>query len=161
MRIFLDFEFFENGRTIAPISVGLIGDGRSMYREFCGAGELANATPWLSEHVAPHLSLKETKSADVIAREIVDFVGEAPEFWGYFCSYDWVLLCQLYGPMIALPQGWPMRCRDVEQMRVALNERRDGLGLPPIVLPQQKHGHHNALADALWAKSSHRYLLGR
>lgn len=49
-------------------------------------------------------------------------------------------LCQLYGPMIDLPKGWPMYCRDLKQL---LDDR----GNPKMPKPLKEH---NALSDAQW-----------
>lgn len=64
-----------------------------------------------------------------------------PEFWAYYGDYDWVALCQLFGTMMDLPQGWPKYCRDLKQWC-------DELGNPR--LPTQGEGEHHALADARW-----------
>lgn len=31
----------------------------------------------------------------------------APEFYGYYCDYDWVVFCWLFGKMIDLPKDFP------------------------------------------------------
>lgn len=72
-----------------------------------------------------------------------------PEFWGYYASYDWVVLCQLFGKMIDLPKSFPMYCRDIKQFC-------DDLGNPQ--LPKQTEGEHNALADAQWNKLAWEFL---
>lgn len=79
----------------------------------------------------------------LIASEIVDFVaqnsGSRPiEFWADYGSYDWVVLCQLFGRMIDLPKGWPMYINDLQQHAKFLN----------YTLPTQGEGLHNALDDA-------------
>jgi hypothetical protein len=74
-----------------------------------------------------------------IAREIVDFVGPSPEFWAWYADYDWVALCQLYGTMMDLPDGWPMYCRDYKQVA---DERGTDVSQPDSA--------HNALGDAQW-----------
>jgi hypothetical protein len=57
-----------------------------------------------------------------ISEDIKDFIGsyrddfEEPEFYGYFCGYDWVCFCWLFGKMIDLPEGFPMYCRDLKQV---------------------------------------------
>ena len=38
-----------------------------------------------------------------------------PEFYGYYCDYDWVVFCWLFGKMINLPAGFPMYCIDLKQ----------------------------------------------
>jgi len=75
--------------------------------------------------------------------------GEKPEFWAYYADYDWVVFCQLFGTMMDLPDGFPMYCRDIKQLC-------DELGNPD--LPTQGKGEHNALADALWNKSTYEFL---
>lgn len=72
-----------------------------------------------------------------------------PEFWGYYADYDWVALCQLFGPMIALPKGFPMYCRDLKQLS-------DDTKAPEFKSPE---GEHNALTDAIWNKKFHEYLI--
>jgi hypothetical protein len=73
-----------------------------------------------------------------------------PEFWGYYADYDWVAVAQLFGPMIDLPKGWPMFCRDIRQFA-------HHLGNPE--LPNQGKDEHNALDDARWNKAAHEYLV--
>lgn len=38
------------------------------------------------------------------------------EFYGYFCDYDWVVFCSLFGTMDKLPNGFPYYCHDLKQM---------------------------------------------
>ncbi len=85
----------------------------------------------------------------MIARDLIEFMGDEPEIWGYYADYDWVVLCQLFGTMMQLPKGWPMYCRDVKQFC-------DWLGNPK--LPKQKGAEHNALADAAWTKEAWEFL---
>lgn len=85
------------------------------------------------------------------ALEIFGFADfEEPEIWAYYADYDWVVLCQLWGTMMDLPQGFPRYCRDIKQ-------ECDRLGNPQ--LPIQKNKHH-ALADARWNKKAWAYLQG-
>lgn len=144
MRIFFDTEFIEDGRTIDLISIGMIADdGREYYAEFLEC-ETGRASPWVRQHVLPKLC-GPIKPRRVIAAEIVEFVGDEPEFWAYFADYDWVALCQLYGTMMQLPRGWPKYCLDLKQM---VHE----LGNPS--LQRQEGGDHNALADARWVRDT-------
>ncbi len=73
-----------------------------------------------------------------------------PEFWGYYCDYDWVAFCQLFGSMIGLPKGFPMYCRDLKQVL-------DDNGNPNM---PKLAGEHSALNDALWNKMIYGILLG-
>jgi hypothetical protein len=69
---------------------------------------------------------KYGKTNKQIAEEIKDFVYKSsecsnniklwgkqiqPEFYGYYCDYDWVVFCWLFGKMIDLP----MYCIDLKQ----------------------------------------------
>ena len=90
-----------------------------------------------------------------IEEKVVKFCSETsdkPEFWGYYADYDWVVFCQLFGPMIELPKGFPMYCRDVKQLADELGD---------IQLPKPDVEVHHALVDAMWVKEAHRFLLAR
>lgn len=143
MKIWFDTEFYEDGRTIELISIGMVReDGQTLYRETYSAGDLCTKSDWLIKNVLPHLKFKPTLRND-IATEIKAFAGFKPEFWAYYADYDWIVLCQLYGRMIDLPDTWPMYCRDVKQLC-------DSIGSPR--LPEQQSQEHNALADAQWTR---------
>lgn len=149
MRFWFDTEFFEDGRFIDLISIGVVSeDGRTYYAETWMCGETARKSDWLRDNVLPHLKGKE-KYRSQIASELVEFMGKKPEIWAYYADYDWVVLCQLFGNMIDLPKGWPMYCRDVKQLC-------DSLGNPK--LPKQESAEHDALADALWTKQAWEFL---
>ncbi len=153
MRFWFDTEFYEDARTIQLISIGIVAeDGSYYYAETKDARSLANRTQWLAENVAPHLDSIFTKERWHIAEDIVDFVGENPEFWAYYANYDWVVLCKLFGRMVDLPEGWPMYCRDVKQFA-------DSLGNPE--LPKQTTTKHHALADARWTREAWQFLSSR
>jgi hypothetical protein len=148
MRIFFDTEFIEDGHTIDLISIGMVTeDGVELYGESSEC-DLSRANDWVKANVLPHLRGGPTRILrSSIAAGIVAFVkaacnGEKPEFWGYYADYDWVALCQLYGPMINLPKGWPMYCRDIKQLC-------DTLGDPKLEKPEKEH---DALEDARWNK---------
>lgn len=142
MRITLDTEFFENGRTIELISIGLVReDGETYYAEVQGAGLLCQQSDWLMENVYPHLT-GPRKAKSQIAMDIVEFVDIDPEFWAWYASCDWIVLCQLYGRMIDLPPTWPMFCRDFRQVV----DRSD---MPSHDVELDGPQHH-ALSDAKW-----------
>jgi len=151
MKIWFDTEFIEDGKTIDMISLGAIReDGRTYYVENSGC-DLNRASDWVKQNVFPQLRGGDWLLPRLsIAREFREFVGEKPEFWGYYADYDWVVLCQLYGTMMDLPKGWPMYCRDIKQLC-------DSLGNPK--LPEQGKGEHHALADARWNKLAYEFLV--
>jgi len=162
VRIFYDTEFLEDGNTIALISIGLIAeDGRQLYlvnrdmpirRIKKHSWLMANVVPslpkaygerrltmpkrWLFDYTNPAV-----KHRPRIADEVAAFIQATPDpqLWAWYGAYDHVALCQLWGPMMALPDGVPMFTNDLKQEAVRL-------GNPE--LPEQPDGVHNALADA-------------
>jgi hypothetical protein len=149
-RIWFDTEFIEDGTTIDLISIGMVrSDGATYYAE-TDQWIPGKASQWVRDNVIVHLKGGDSiKSRDVIAREIVEFAGEKPEFWAYYADYDWVALCQLFGTMMQLPDGWPMFCRDIKQWAVDVGNPK---------LPEQTSTEHHALADALWNKEAWDFL---
>lgn len=143
MKFFIDTEFVEDGATIELISIAIVSDDDRTYCAINSGFDQAKAAnhPFVNEHVLPHVmkaGAASWKPKYIIAREIKEFVGDNPEFWGDYASYDWVALCQLYGPMVALPAGWPFFIRDVQQFRTMY-------GLPEF---EDYAGEHDALEDA-------------
>jgi hypothetical protein len=155
MRFYLDTEFIERGyERIELISIGVVAeDGREFYAVLSDGWDESHASDWVRAHVLPNLAAPKEQwlPRAEVARQLIKFVGNMPEFWGYFADYDWVLVCQLFGRMIDLPNGWPMFCRDLEQMWSSLHPR-------PAKPPSDEL--HNALGDARWMRSFHAALLG-
>lgn len=142
MRFWFDTEFIEDGKIIDLISIGIVSeDGKEYYAEFEEA-DYSKADPWLHENVIKHLK-GPCLTREVIKQQILEFVGEQPEFWAYYADYDWVALCQLFGRMTDLPKTWPMFCMDVKQYAVSL-------GNPEFNVTNDQE--HHALADAKWTK---------
>ena len=173
MKYFIDSEFHENGVTIDFVSIGICAeDGRSYYAissEF--DIDALKANPWLLENVWPHIrddvENGNTKPKKQIAREIIEFcnishdvraeysgtipyVIQGPEFWAHYGAYDWIVMCQIHGRMIDLPNGWPMFCMDLEQYKKQLGV----LSVPTHTIGDK----HNALADAEQLKLDWEYL---
>lgn len=165
-RYWYDTEFLENGSTIELISIGIVSDdGREYYAVNRDAPwKRIYKHAWLMENVVTslpqirgdrrnHVSARRNPAAlDFDAHEMRDrqqIAGEvrrfmlggpsAPELWAWFGSYDHVVLCQLWGTMMDLPDGMPMWTNDLQQ-------EVHRLGNPE--LPEQESGQHNALADA-------------
>jgi hypothetical protein len=152
-KIWFDFEFIEDGKTIDPISIGMIrDDGKTYYAEFSDC-DLSRCDDWLRKNVVPKLerTVKVMKPKNAIKQEIIDFVGPDPEFWAYYAAYDWVALCQLYGRMMDLPEGWPMLCRDVKVFQLDKGH---------IEMPgQDPETEHHALHDAIWTRQAYQSIL--
>lgn len=168
MRVYHDWEFLEDGRTIAPISVGMVReDGTEYYAVNRDMPHRRIAKHrWLVENVVPGLPRlhgdarlhyagrrsnplaldwrhPHLKRRSQLAAEVREFLLDTPdlELWGWYSAYDHVCLAWLYGPMSDLPPGVPMWTNDLRQEALRL-------GLSDADMPQQPSGHHNALADA-------------
>lgn len=156
MKIFLDTEFIEDGKTIDLLSLALVAeDGRELYVVNTDA-KLEQANEWVKLNVIPQLYKNiepitiHATSHNKIKDFVLDFVGNTrPEFWGYYADYDWVVFCQLFGPMITLPKNFPMYCNDIKQLCKSL-------GNPNLRQPVKDE--HHALADARWNKTSFEFL---
>lgn len=168
MRYFLDTEFIESGRErpLELISIGIVGDdGSEFYAENTDC-DLSRANEWVTKNVIPHLGSRAGFYGDPsgIAEQIMMFIPpcitaslagyHAPEFWGYFADYDWVLFCQLFGTMVSLPHGYPQCCLDVLQLSLHMD-------VPRNRFPKQTGTEHNALDDARWTKEVHDFLTRR
>lgn len=158
-RYFYDTEFLEDGRTIELISIGIVtDDGREYYAV---NSEMPTQRivedKWLCKNVWPSLPVQMNgatatiwldktsplvKPKWVIANEVREFIlagsGDV-ELWADYAAYDHVVLAQLFGKMIHLPNGIPMFTHDLQQL----------LGhYPNYEIPEQTAGQHNALEDA-------------
>jgi hypothetical protein len=168
MRYFIDTEFEENGRTIIPISLGIVAeDGRELYlinREYMQSyhdgepywwkDESSVLTPWLCENVCDKISQKDIdrygQDYEAWGPIVHDFISNkgkirsrnAVELWGYYAAYDHVTLAQIWGPMIALPEPIPMFTHEIMQLK-----KKQPYPDRPSSLPE-----HNALYDAKYQK---------
>ncbi len=159
MNYYLDTEFYEDGRAIELISIGIVcEDGREFYRVVSRADETCKKSEWLVANVLPHLPPKSSpawRARETIARDLSEFVlpspreGSKPAFWGYYSSYDWVVLCQLFGTMMDLPKHFPRFCMDLKQLSVSVGSPKH---------PPQLEGEHDALCDARWNQELHAFL---
>jgi hypothetical protein len=157
VRFWFDTEFIENGpdSPVVPLSIGIVADDGRRYYAINRDADWTVANVWVQTNVIPYLEPaseeKFYRHRGEIAEEIEEFVGDKPEFWGYYCDYDWVVLCQLYGTMVDLPKGWPMFCLDVKQLAWMLGN--------PKLPKQDPDAEHQALNDALWTKAAWEFLL--
>lgn len=145
MKYFYDSEFIEDGTTIELVSIGIVGeDGREFYAvstEF----DPARAGSWVRANVLPKLpppASKSWRSRAAIRDGVLEFLTAGPgdiELWAWVAAYDHVALCQLWGPMTALPRSMPRFTRELKQLW-------DEEGRP--ALPPAPSDAHDALADA-------------
>lgn len=154
MRFFLDTEFIERGRQfpIEMISIGVVAEDRRTFYRVSADFNPMNAGDWVVKNVFPRIAGMTRSPMEVIAAELWAFVSEGgsekPEFWGYYCDYDWVVMCQMFGSMVELPTGWPMYCNDLKQWAMSRGNPR---------LPKNS-GEHDALEDARWVKRAYEFL---
>lgn len=92
------------------------------------------------------------RTRDQIRDEVAAFCDPkqygTPEMWGWCAAYDFVALCQLFGTMMDLPQGYPHYIRDVQylldEMSIADCSLEAMLPVPGTA--------HNALDDARYIR---------
>lgn len=171
-KIYHDWEFLEDGSTIVPISVGMVTDAGDEYYAVFGDMPWGRVCQyqWLRDNVVPHLPLAGNRGRDkvpvldrlhpavkdrqTIRNEVQGFIlsHPRPQMWGWYSDFDQVALAWLFGRMVDLPRGVPMRTNDVQQ-------EADRLGVTDDQLPQQGGGVHDALADARHARVVHDFLI--
>lgn len=148
-----DWEFFEDGKIIRPISCGFVKDtGEQYYAIFEDAGYWSLKTKWLAENVYPNIAEdlnKKTafvKPKDQIKSEIIEFIRDVmdrPSLWAWYGAYDHVVMAQtIGGRMIDLPDGIPMFTNDIKTLDT-LNNDTTALGVV-------NHLPHHALSDAIY-----------
>jgi hypothetical protein len=157
VRYFYDTEFIEDGRTIELISIGVVAeDGREFYAvsaEF----DPQTAGPWVRSNVLPKLpspASKAWRSRAAIRDSLFEFLtadGGDVELWAWVAAYDHVVLCQLWGPMTALPRQLPRYTRELKQVW-------EQAGRP--ALPPAPSDAHDALADARHNLAKYRAITG-
>lgn len=160
-RFFFDTEFIEDGKTIELISIGCVAeDYRDPYYACCLDTDLSRASPWVREHVIPHLppySDPAWRTKAQIREDLLTYWFGSPqlarvkgmrdlEFWTYYGDYDWVVLCQLWGRMIDLPPGMPRFAMDLKMLSRLMGD---------VDLPKQTDQEHVAINDAMWVRDTY------
>lgn len=169
-RFYYDTEFHERGPEfpIDLISIGAISEyGQSYYAvnaEF--DFEAAQENSWLDENVLrfiptdmgrldlshPKVKPRSEIKADLERLFEPKIVLDKTELWAYYADYDHVLLSQIFGRMIDLPDYIPMYTRDIKQ-------EVDRLGIDPKSLPViSPHLEHHALNDAIHDMTTHYFV---
>lgn len=200
--------FGKRRHHIDLISIGVVREDGESYYAICSDYEYKDADEWVKKNVILPMYLDTVfgdarnhydasnfhkiygKKKSVIVQELLEFFGcwrdvhfwrasKEVEIYGYYADYDWVLFCSLFGRMIDLPKGFPMYCKDLNQM---VDEKAESLitkgkgthsegnkwyaenmgealsyikALPNY--PKQEK-EHNALEDAKWNKKLHEFL---
>lgn len=165
MRIFYDTEFLERNGRVFPISIGIAAEQPNSFGEASYYAVIADAQweiiiedAWIRENVIPNLGPDDAfKPRWQIGREIQNFIAsygdkrEDHELWAYYAAYDHVVLSQIYGRMIDIPEPIPMHTNDI--MTIA-----DVLGLPD---PKLDTSSHHALEDARKVRDAYRNLTAK
>ncbi len=174
MRWAFDTEFnCSDNKTIDLISIAFVSDTGLEYYAVSQEFDLSRCTTWLHDNVLLQLPKIDSgwkigppggfrspnpnriwKPRVEIANDIrllLTGQKEKIELWAYFCSYDFVALCELFGGMMNLPPGVPQHCMDLRQ-------RMTDLGINKSDLPSQKQGLHDALEDARWNMECLKFL---
>jgi hypothetical protein len=171
VRVYFDTEFVDDGKTIEFISIGMIREDGKTYYAVTNNGVTINKAvkhDWLRKNVVNQLPItlgtgngwdwnfdhedhKSVKSRTEIAADIKKFLGEVTnlELWAWYAAYDHVVLAQIFGTMLQLPNGVPMWTNDLRQ-------ELHRLGNPRYI--EQVEGAHNALEDAKWNRQLGMYL---
>jgi hypothetical protein len=158
LRYFMDTEFYEDGRTIDLISIGVVCSNGTRYYAESSEARHDLVSPWVRDNVLPHLKGPGTVhwlDRARIAEDLADYIRpehgkKHAEVWGYYADYDWVVLCQLFGAMMSLPRHFPMFCLDPKQLSMSKGDPKH---------PEQKSAEHNALNDAEWNRDLYDFLM--
>jgi hypothetical protein len=137
--------------NVWPLLPKIHGDARNHIRARGWFGRPRARHKILSDLFNPFAD--EVKYRDTIRAEVGAFIAttDDPQLWSWYGAYDHVVLCQLFGRMIQLPDRVPMWTNDLRQEQVRL-------GVPDEQMPKQAAGRHNALADAKYHREMGRFL---
>lgn len=156
MRFFYDTEFYEDGKQIHLISFGIVAeDGREFYQENGDFDwKIVPSDHWLQKNVRPHLDpylygMRKDHMAEHIESFLTGKGRYNNELWGYYADYDHVVLAQLFGRMVDMPEGIPFYTLDLKQEAVRLGSPK---------LPEQASSEHHALNDARWNRDVYKFL---
>lgn len=148
-RFLYDTEFIERTSGghmwLDLVSIGIVSeDGAREYYAVSSEFDPAYAVTWVRRNVLDKLPAPSDpawRPRDRIRDEVAAFLTAdgSPELWAWYAAYDHVVLCQLFGPMTALPAPLPRFTRDLRQLW-------EEVGSPPLPAPPRDA--HDALADA-------------
>ena len=111
-------------------------------------------------------SIKQTgncHTASQLTQEGVDTIRKGyvePQFYGYYCDYDWVVFCWLFGKMMNLPKGFPYYCIDLKQIldEQCIKLKETAKTIKELNGYPKQTNEHNALADARWNFELYKFL---
>jgi hypothetical protein len=136
MRYFIDSKFIDDGKTIELISIAVVAENGREFLRYNDDFQEERAMEWVCVNALPYLPQRPLfsegsaktglwRSPLEIGIELLEFIGSdpEPEFWANVAAHNWVAVCQLYGPLAALPKGWPVFCQSVQQLRAYLDHQ--------------------------------------
>jgi len=162
-RYFIDTEFIESGKCIEPLSICLIKENKKTgkvedkYYAINIDCDISITNDWVKENVLKHLPKVSSplyKSKEKIAGDLISFTKEDNlfEMWGWFPTYDWVVIKNIFGSIYSLPNNFPNKIYCLRQWLYHL-------GLRFNILPKKdKSKVHSAEYDAEWARRTFRIL---
>lgn len=167
MRVFFDCEFTGLHKQTSLISLGCVTeDGRQFYAELIDYDQ-DQVDEWIKENVISKLHLRDLQNSEygfedhskfprlIEAKGPKDFVRMAlgswladydqVEMWGDVLAYDWMLMCNLFGGAMNMPENIYYIPFDVATLLKAA-------GIDPDQDRQSfwEGGGHVAKHDALW-----------
>lgn len=171
--IFYDSEFIDDGYHIEPISFAMVCENQPPIYWVTNSKITQSrilAHPWLKENVVPslpliidndsgreiiypdyrHADIGAIQDTEVLAEMVEEFIlaaGPNPQLWADYGAYDHVLMAQLFGPMVNLPEGIPMHTNDFRTLLLLTGAKEDEI--PPFTVGHGVNVAHNALFDAL------------
>lgn len=171
-RYYYDTEFHERGHAypIDFISIGIVSENDDSYYAINDGFDVEQAclNYWLCENVIKYIPLDvngnldtsspTVKSRALIKCEIESFFrrtnvpGTEVELWAYYGDYDHVVLSQIFGRMIDLPEIMPMRTEDLAQ-------EAKRLGILEHIPRADPNTEHHALYDAMRDREIHRFIM--
>lgn len=159
MKYFIDCEYIERGegKPIDLVSLAVVTEDNREFYAVSTEFKARHASQWVKDNVLIHLPERNPSpppygsprifhesfawmKRDRIRQELIRFVGDdpTPEFWGWCCGFDYVVVCQLIG-FDLWPSEWGYYFRDIQQEADRLGIDLDGMTTP---------GNHDALKDA-------------
>jgi hypothetical protein len=158
-KFFYDTEFMEEPGFLQLISIGVVDESGENEFYCCNLdADLDRANDWVKENVIPQLPRgaffdRKWEHENLLKEKLLKFLNPSEkdpvELWGYYSSFDYVILCWLFGRMVDLPSGMPMITFDIRQLCHHLGN---------VILPPQEKGEHDALEDARWNRKSFLWL---
>lgn len=168
--IFYDTEFLDGETTTELISIALRDLAGQEYYAIVADPELmdrawhhqSHGEFWLRNNVMTyipgmidndgvwvwdddHPDFIHVKSREQIAAEVFSFIWAGgvhrPRLWAYFSAHDHICLSRLWGPMMNMPAGIPMRTNCLAQYAEMLGG---------VVKPPKPANAHDPRVDVLW-----------